>query len=189
MKVIVVDLQNCYIRDWYKSVSFFSTASVWNNRVRMIHKYSQLKVQMRLTLSVHPPSVFISLFLRGSIKSGIKISKLSEPPTLGLLAAVLLEKKNGSHFAREHHRYRKFSFNWKWLVATLKDSWRQNYPSGEHYLSACTGKTKMPVYKEGQLSRISEKGVDFISMFKIQEIFYFKIWTKTSIYWEHNRKA
>lgn len=59
----------------------------------MIHKYSQLNVQMRLTLSVHPPFVFISLFLRGSIKSGIKTSKLSEPPTLGLLAAVLLEKK------------------------------------------------------------------------------------------------
>lgn len=92
MKMIVVDLQNCYIRDWYKSASF-STASAQNSHIRMIHEYLQLKVQMRLTSVVHSLFLFVSHFLRGSIKSGIKISKLSEPPTLRLLAVVLCGKK------------------------------------------------------------------------------------------------
>lgn len=50
---------------------------------------------MRLISIVHSLFLFVSLFLRGPIKSGIKTSKLSEPPALQLLASALHGKKMG----------------------------------------------------------------------------------------------
>lgn len=53
----------------------------------------------------------------------------------------------------------------------MKDNCGQNYPSGEHYWFAHTGKTKMPMYKEEQLLHITGGGAGFISKFNIQEVF------------------